>query len=135
MINLRHKRKLTEPLTKLIDRFAPVGVLLVLCMLVSEPVAAEGIPALKVLEGNDGGTEYSLSLQRKSIKRWDPKRWGDYWLTRSVICCPIKATKSPFSPVPNQRGKLLRMASRVGSSQIPARARSHALACSARSAG
>jgi flagellar biosynthetic protein FliP len=63
MINLRHKRKLTEPLTKLIDRFAPVGVLLVLCMLVSEPVAAEGIPALKVLEGNDGGTEYSLSLQ------------------------------------------------------------------------
>ena len=24
---------------------------------------AEGIPALKVLEGNDGGTEYSLSLQ------------------------------------------------------------------------
>jgi flagellar biosynthetic protein FliP len=26
-------------------------------------VAAEGIPALKVLEGNDGGTEYSLSLQ------------------------------------------------------------------------
>ena len=24
---------------------------------------AEGIPALKILEGNDGGTEYSLSLQ------------------------------------------------------------------------
>ena len=28
-----------------------------------QTVFAEGIPALKVLEGNEGGTEYSLSLQ------------------------------------------------------------------------
>ena len=34
-----------------------------LCCLLPQTVFAEGIPALKVLEGNEGGTEYSLSLQ------------------------------------------------------------------------
>jgi len=38
-------------------------VMIGLCCLLPQTVFAEGIPALKVLEGNEGGTEYSLSLQ------------------------------------------------------------------------
>ena len=38
-------------------------VMIGLCCLLPQTGFAEGIPALKVLEGNEGGTEYSLSLQ------------------------------------------------------------------------
>ncbi len=38
-------------------------VITALCCLLPQTGFAEGIPALKVLEGNEGGTEYSLSLE------------------------------------------------------------------------
>ena len=38
-------------------------IVMLVSILLPQLSYAEGIPALKILEGNDGGTEYSLSLQ------------------------------------------------------------------------
>jgi flagellar biosynthetic protein FliP len=57
------KGRMKEIRTSLTARTLMALVITGLGCLLPQVGFAEGIPALKVLEGNDGGTEYSLSLQ------------------------------------------------------------------------